>query len=531
MWSAGLKKADAEMKSFSSQATSAMLSLGAAVAGVFGTKAALSAADQDVRAMQRLEAVLRATGGAAGMTAKEIGAYASELQRTTNFGDEATVQAAALLGTFRQLGGDQFKRTLSLAQDLAELKEIGLTEAANQLGKALNDPIQGLAMLRKIGIQFTAEEKERTKAMAAAGDMIGAQNVMLKAMGEMFGGTAASAASAMTQIQNYIGDVGEEIGKRLLPLMKLLAEAAKDFLPQWGPWIARAVVAIAGFVAALKTIQVAQKAIAVTQALVMSLAGPKGWAQLAVGAAVFAGAVAGIEIALSGVADAAKEAAGGARQLAADVNDVADAEERVNDAMKRRDELRKGNDRFNQLIQEATNPQTALEKQLAELDALAKLGGLENANIVDVIRQSMIRDATGYADALERISDEIAILNGMSQDELMIQKMLDKGLSEEDADALRRAIQLRDELKKLQEKDGKTPGSPGSSAPAGSFAALQKGSTDALSAVFKAMRGDDIQKKQLDAEEEQVEIAARQEALLRDIKDGGNNLGQWVLPA
>src|SRR5258708_5006494 len=89
------------------------------MAGLLGSGVSILAAKEDATAQKKLQAVLSATGYAAGLTAGNIRDLASELQNTTNFADETTVAAAAVLATFKSIKGDEFKATIGLAQDLA----------------------------------------------------------------------------------------------------------------------------------------------------------------------------------------------------------------------------------------------------------------------------------------------------------------------------------------------------------------------------------------------------------------------------
>ena len=75
-------------------------SAGVAAAGFFGARALISGfqsvidlTKQQVLAETQLNAVLKSTAGAAGLTAKELTGMASALQKQTRFGDEAIIKA------------------------------------------------------------------------------------------------------------------------------------------------------------------------------------------------------------------------------------------------------------------------------------------------------------------------------------------------------------------------------------------------------------------------------------------------------
>lgn len=205
--------------------SAALAPLTAALGAAFGAGSAIAAAKEDARAMTKLQSVLKATGGAAGLSADEIGAYASELQRATNFGDEVTVGGAAMLATFRNVKGDAFKEALKLAQDWTALTGGDMASSAQAFGKALNDPIAGITRLSKLGIQFTDQQKQQIKTMQEAGDVSGAQGVILDQMAATFGGTASNLADPWTQLKNLIGDIGEQVGGLLIPHVNNFSEA------------------------------------------------------------------------------------------------------------------------------------------------------------------------------------------------------------------------------------------------------------------------------------------------------------------
>ncbi len=204
------------------------------IAATLGAGISIEAAREDIAAQKKLQAVLTATGYAAGLTAGDIRGLATELQNTTNFADETTVAAAAVLATFKSIKGDQFKDTLKVAQDLATVFDMDLTSATTKLGKALQDPIHGIGSLHKVGIAFTESQKKMIKSLVESGDAMGAQKFILETLKGSFGGAAEAMASPFKILQNVLNDIGEEIGKSLLAPMKLFAQTVLPFFKEWG---------------------------------------------------------------------------------------------------------------------------------------------------------------------------------------------------------------------------------------------------------------------------------------------------------
>ncbi len=209
-----------------------MAPVAAGLGVALGLKSSIDSIREQIQAERKLEAVLRATGNAAGLTANEIKKLAADLQKVTNFGDETTIAAAGILATFKQIKGDQFKDLLAVAQDVSSVMGTSLQSSVLQLGKAMNDPATGLTMLTRVGITFSEGQKEQIKLLTKSGDIMGAQGIILGELRSQFGGAARAMVDPMTQAKNVLGDVAETIGSLVLPSVNALAEG---FLSLGGP--------------------------------------------------------------------------------------------------------------------------------------------------------------------------------------------------------------------------------------------------------------------------------------------------------
>ena len=109
----GAKQSESIASSLASKLSSSFGSIATSVAGAFALGSMISGTKEAVAAENKLVAVLSATGSAANLSASEIKDYAAQLQATTNFEDDATVSAAALLASFTNIKGDVFKQTLT----------------------------------------------------------------------------------------------------------------------------------------------------------------------------------------------------------------------------------------------------------------------------------------------------------------------------------------------------------------------------------------------------------------------------------
>lgn len=134
---------------------------------------------------------LRATGEAAGLTAKDIDDLGQSMLDLAGFDDEAARSAANVLLRFDQLKGvDLFKRIETDAADLAITMGTSLPAAAETLGRALQSPDKAARLLKPIIGALTEEQQKSIDAFVEQGDVAGAQGVILDALEAKIGGAA-----------------------------------------------------------------------------------------------------------------------------------------------------------------------------------------------------------------------------------------------------------------------------------------------------------------------------------------------------
>lgn len=196
----------------SSLSGAAMLSLALAIGAVtIGLSKAISEAEKFERSGLRIEAVLKATGSSSGFTAKEIRGLSEEIARATLANTAGVEAAAAKLLTFRSIQGDVFTEALKLSQDLAELGFGSIESGALQLGKALQDPITGLTALTRVGVDFTATQKDQIKRFVEANQLAKAQGLILGVLNNQVGGVGVKAAQGLTGAYDTLGQEVSEL--------------------------------------------------------------------------------------------------------------------------------------------------------------------------------------------------------------------------------------------------------------------------------------------------------------------------------
>jgi hypothetical protein len=177
--------------------------------------------------------VIKTTGGAAGVTAKQVEEMATAISKNTGFTDEQVISGENMLLTFRSIRNEAGKNNKIYDQathsvvDLAAAMAGGgrgsaganTKTAAIQLGKALNNPTKGVAALARVGIQFTDSQTEQIKKMQESGHLMGAQKLILRELHKEFGGAAAAGATAGDKLHATWGRLQVQLGTLLLPAL------------------------------------------------------------------------------------------------------------------------------------------------------------------------------------------------------------------------------------------------------------------------------------------------------------------------
>jgi hypothetical protein len=229
----GLKKMNSAFQELTGTSLSTAGAFGLVTAGI---KKSIAEAAEAQKVDAQLNAVLESTGHAAGLSADELDRLATSLSDQTAVDDEAIKSAEALMLTFTKISGEVFPGATQAALDMSVAMGQDLNSSVVQIGKALNDPIQGITALTRVGVTFTDEQKNMIQAMVESGDVMGAQKLILQELTTEFGGSATAAAQTyagqLQQLNNNVDNIAEAIGGRLLPRL-LEATTALNTLLTW----------------------------------------------------------------------------------------------------------------------------------------------------------------------------------------------------------------------------------------------------------------------------------------------------------
>lgn len=202
---------------------------------------AIPAARESAEAMGQVRAALASMGPAAGRSAEQLSQQAEALMRLSTFDDDDILRnVTANMLTFGQVTGATFDRAQKVTIDLATRLKMDLQSATLMVGKALNDPVEGLTALRRSGIQFTEQQKAQITAMAEAGNAAGAQALMLAELERQFGGSAKAMRDASPDValrqswdsmKETLGMIALDVLPKILPPLTRLLDRFNALSP------------------------------------------------------------------------------------------------------------------------------------------------------------------------------------------------------------------------------------------------------------------------------------------------------------
>jgi hypothetical protein len=204
---------------------------------------ALRAAEEAEVANNRLDSVATSMGlfGAETKTVTDrLKAFADETMKKIGVDDELILSTQAQLLSFKDLAitagdaGGAFDRATMAAFDMAAVFGGTGEDNAVRLGKALQDPIAGVASLRKVGVQLSDQQEAAIKVFMEAGDVLSAQGIILEEVERQSGGAAEATATDSAKIATSFGEVAESIGKLLIPFLETVTPLLISFFDYVG---------------------------------------------------------------------------------------------------------------------------------------------------------------------------------------------------------------------------------------------------------------------------------------------------------
>jgi hypothetical protein len=238
---------------------------------------------------------------------KRVSDYAESLERSLAVDADIIKAAQTKLATFKNLtasvneAGGAFDRATVASLDLAAAGFGSAETNAVQLGKAMQDPIKGITALGRAGVTFTEQEKAKIKTLVESGNLLAAQDIILKSIEGQVGGTAEAGASSFEKMKLSLMQVADAIGLAVLPLINQLSDfISNTFVPTVVPMIDRMVASFTNLDPAVKIAIGVFVALAAALGPVLMIVGKvvsiAGVVTKALGAITIAGSILAIKI-------------------------------------------------------------------------------------------------------------------------------------------------------------------------------------------------------------------------------------------
>ena len=172
---------------------------------VAGLKGALAQTIQAEQASLRLAAVLRATGNAAGLSKDELDEMAESMKQRFGVADDEIRKSMAVLLLFGNVSRETFGPAIEMGLNLSKVLGIDVQSAIMMMGRALQDPEQGLVALQRATRAFNDDQREMLKRMAESGRQAEAMALILKILKEKgFEGVAESMNKGLAAASNKV---------------------------------------------------------------------------------------------------------------------------------------------------------------------------------------------------------------------------------------------------------------------------------------------------------------------------------------
>jgi len=226
----GVDKVSGVLSSVGSAFSSVLaVGVGAATAALGGLTAILGVSVSEAMEAEKIQAqlaqVIKATGGAAGITADEANDLAQQLKNLAGGSDDAVLAAETAILQFTNIGEDVFPQATEAALNVAAALGISTDAAGTLVGKIL-DTGEGFNALKKAGLTLTDAQEKQIKALYASGKAAEAQQLILDELAKTTGGAAAAQANTLSGkleiMKNTLLDAAEGIGTALLPTLSKL---------------------------------------------------------------------------------------------------------------------------------------------------------------------------------------------------------------------------------------------------------------------------------------------------------------------
>lgn len=226
----GGKKAKSSIKGVQKQSNelqNAVKRLGQTIAAAFAVREIINFTKRSIQlanVQQAAEAQLLTALRGRKDVQQALIAQAAGLQKITTFGDEQIIQAQSMIAAFVQ-EEDQIKELTRVSLDFAAAKGVDLKTASDLITKTFASSTNALSRYG-LTVEGAAGSQDRLESVT------GALDKAFKGQAETLANTGTG---QMQQFQNAVGDLQEEFGKKLLPVLNRVAKNLTEFLQSTDP--------------------------------------------------------------------------------------------------------------------------------------------------------------------------------------------------------------------------------------------------------------------------------------------------------
>jgi len=205
------------------------------VAGVIAAFEAIKRATiESEQSIAQLNATLKATQGAAGLTAGDLEELGRGLRASTTFSTEDIRAAETALLRFRDIRKEVFERALGQLPDLAVVLRTTLPEAAAIYGRALEGNTRDQRALKEAGVVLSETQLALIKHFSELGEKAEANRILMDAVAASTGGAAKAATEgllgATDRLARAFKDLQTSAGKQLFGTNHVEVEALTGLL-------------------------------------------------------------------------------------------------------------------------------------------------------------------------------------------------------------------------------------------------------------------------------------------------------------
>lgn len=236
---------------------------------IAGIKNSLSAYEVQSGAETKLTEIYKTRMGASKKVAQETMNLASALQREGVVGDEVALSGAQQLATFAKYPGTVNKLMPAMENLLVQQKGLnGTAQDATGIANLMGKVMQGqTGALKRVGVSFTAAEEKVLKYGTEEERAAMLSKVITNNVGNMNKTMAQTPEGKMQQMKNSLGDMAEQVGKVLAPVLaKLATWVSSNLIPkveaffafmEKHPMIKKVAIALTGLAVAIGPVLVA----------------------------------------------------------------------------------------------------------------------------------------------------------------------------------------------------------------------------------------------------------------------------------